>query len=217
MHPASEPSAEPIPATIHEVATLTAHDVAIVLDGIRDAVSGLTETIKASQATISAYQSTILEEKNNVVIVGQPRPADQSHNFDMISLNSTSSEEVEVVGYNVGKVTHGSSSMRPVATRSISRPGVSYHATSPTVKVDAHRRGTLTSDASYHLATSSIISLTSNSSDDEVNGDIEMNVDGNSSESSSSSSVSPQSPDEDEDSDSIVSSGGFTNTSDEEE
>lgn len=217
VQPASEPSTEPIPATIHEIATLTAHDVAIVLDGIRDAVSGLTETIEVSQAAVSAYQSAILEEKNNVVIVSQLRPAHQSHSFDVISLNSTSSEEVEVVGYNVGKVAHGTSSMRPIATRPISRPGVSDHATSPTVEVEANRRGTLTSDASYQLATGSMISLTSNSSDDEMNGDIEMNANGNSSESSSSSSVSPQSPEEDEDSDSMVSSGELTNTSDEEE
>jgi hypothetical protein len=202
LQPADSPATEPIPATIHNVTTLTAHDVAIALDGIRDAVSGLTETIEVSQATVSAYQSAILEEKHNVVIVREQRAALDNDRSDVISLHSTSSEEVETVGYTVASFGQHGSNNCPTPIRSIVQPGV---------KVELSGRPGLAWNMCYDQPTGSQILLSSSSSDHD------MNVDDSGSESSSSRSASPQSLDEDEDSDSMVSSGGLMNTSDEEE
>ena len=87
------------------------------------------------------------------------------------------------------------------------------HAASPIAKVKANCQENLASDNDYRQATGSIISLTSDSGNDEMNGDMEMNINYTSSESFSSSSLSPQWQDENEDSHSMVSSGGLTNTS----
>jgi hypothetical protein len=56
------------------------------------------------------------------------------------------------------------------------------HAASPIAKVNANRRETLASDNDYHRATGRVISLTSDSGDDEMNSDIEMNINYTSSE-----------------------------------
>lgn len=202
LRPADWPATEPMPATIHNVTTPTAHDVATVLDGIRDAVSGLTETIEVSQATVSAYQTAILEEDHNVVIVREQRTAGENDHSHVISLHPTSSEEVETVECTVARVGQRGSNNGPIPTQSISRPGV---------KVEPSGRPGLVANTCYYQPTGSRILLSSSSSDDA------MNVDDSHSESSSSRSVSPQSLDEDEDSDTMVSSGGLTNTSDEEE
>ena len=200
--PADWPITRPIRATIQNVITLTAHNVATVLDGVRDAVSGLTETIEGSQATVAAYQGAILEQKENVVIVGEPRAAGQQDSSDVISLHSTSSEEVAMVGYTVASIGKGRSDNGSRPTRSTVRPGM--------VVVPSGRPGLLSDPREDRPTQSRILSSSSSS-------DIEMNVDESHSESSSSRSISPQSLDEDEDSDSMVSSGGLTNTSDEEE
>ena len=63
------PLSEPLPAHIPDFANLTIHQVFVVLDGVHDAVTGLTESIECSKSIIAEYQQVILEEKNNVQIV----------------------------------------------------------------------------------------------------------------------------------------------------
>jgi hypothetical protein len=195
---------------------MAADDVAIVLDGVQDAVSRLTETIEQSQATISAFQGAILEEKNNVHIVGHLQAAGRHHSSDIISLHSMSSEEVEVTN-NVVMHAQGSSRKLPMSSRSILQQSSSDQAVGWRSQLDAHNQPSMAVDATYRRATGSTISLTSSSSDIELNGHIKPNINEMSSESSSNCSVSPQSTDEEEDCDSMVPSRGLTNTSDEEE
>ena len=40
----------------------------MVLDGLRDAISGMTESIESSQAVIASYQGLIVEEAHGVEI-----------------------------------------------------------------------------------------------------------------------------------------------------
>ena len=237
--PAGSPNVEPRPANIHDFSRLTAHDVAVVLDGVRDAVSGLTETIEVSQATVSAYQGAILEEKDNVRIIGQAQGGGRCDTSDIILLHSTSSEEVEgggrcdtsdimsfdatsseeveEVADNVANVAPGGASKLTTATKSRPRPRSSYRVAGSTSQLDKNHRPGLAIESRYRQSTGSTISLTSSPSDEELDGNIEPKGKHSSSESSSHSSVSPISEDEDGDSDSMVSSGGLTNTSEDEE
>ena len=197
------PPSKPIPACIADFANIMVHQVSAVLDGVRDAVSGLTESIESSQSMISGYQQVILEEKDNVRIVqrnvipiqGKGGTGRESTSQSIISLSSTSSPPTS------SRAGRSSLSWKLLPDADVCSPlGPSSYSQLKATTNTRRNRDT------------SVISLTSSSSDKEV----VLDQSGSDSESSSSS-VSPQSMDEDGDSDSMVSSDGLTNTSDEED
>ena len=133
------------------------HQVSVVLDGIRDAVSGLTESIECSQATISGYHHVVLEERQNVRIWEESLPPGrEKSNSAIISMPSTRTDGdglIELTDADTGSL----------------RASLSY---------PPHR----ISSATVHKQAGSVISLTSSSIQDD-----DAIADGSSSESSGSS------------------------------
>ena len=92
------------------------HQVSVVLDGIRDAVSGLTESIECSQATISGYHHVVLEERQNVRIWEESLPPGrEKSNSAIISMHSTRTDGdglIELTDADTGSL-HASLSYPP--------------------------------------------------------------------------------------------------------
>ena len=122
------------------------HQVSVVLDGVRDAVSGITESIECSQATISGYHQVVLEERHNVQIWEESLPASwEKSNSAIISVHSNSSDGdgiIELTDADAGSLQ-----------ASLSYPP---HRISP---------------ATVHNQAGSVISLTSSSIDDDMIAD----------------------------------------------
>jgi hypothetical protein len=143
---AGRPQSELIPAHIPEFTRMAISQVSVVLDGVRDAVSGLTESIECSQATISAYQEVVLEEKHSVKILGERLPASQEpSNSAMISVHSTSTDGDQL------REPPDADTGSPHASRSYPQ----------------HR----ISSATVHNRAGSVISLTSSSIDEDMIAD----------------------------------------------